>query len=82
MYSKQVSWGGPPPVVIGLRHVVAMLLHGASRLLAAWARKLASRKPSVDLAAQLEFYAEAGAPEGALYVNGQLVGRMSGVNRL
>jgi hypothetical protein len=30
----------------------------------------------------LEFYAEAGAPEGALYVDGQLVGHLPGVTRL
>jgi hypothetical protein len=30
----------------------------------------------------LEFYAEAGAPEGALYVDGELVGMLSGVTRL
>jgi hypothetical protein len=30
----------------------------------------------------LEFHAEAGAPEGALYVNGELVGFVAGVNRL
>ncbi len=30
----------------------------------------------------LEFYAEAGAPEGALYVNGHLVGHLPGVSRL
>ncbi|HEU4460946.1 MAG TPA: hypothetical protein VFR90_17630 [Methylibium sp.] len=29
-----------------------------------------------------EFHAEAGAPEGALYVGGQLVGRLPGVKRL
>lgn len=31
---------------------------------------------------QLEFYAEAGAPEGALYVDGQLVAQLDGVRRL
>ncbi|MDR7335481.1 hypothetical protein [Roseateles asaccharophilus] len=31
---------------------------------------------------QLEFYAEAGAPEGALYVDGQLVAQLDGVKRL
>ena len=31
---------------------------------------------------QLEFYAEAGAPEGALYVDGQLVAQLEGVRRL
>jgi hypothetical protein len=30
----------------------------------------------------VEFHAEAGAPEGALYVNGRLVGRIEGVTRL
>ena len=30
----------------------------------------------------LEFYAEAGAPEGALYVDGQLVAQLEGVRRL
>ncbi|MGC4078493.1 MAG: hypothetical protein QM702_15930 [Rubrivivax sp.] len=30
----------------------------------------------------LEFYAEAGAPEGALYIDGQLVGHIAGVKRL
>jgi hypothetical protein len=31
---------------------------------------------------QLEFYAEAGAPEGALYVDGQLVAQRDGIRRL
>lgn len=31
---------------------------------------------------QLEFYAEAGAPEGALYVDGQLVAQLDGIRRL
>lgn len=31
---------------------------------------------------QLEFYAEAGAPEGALYADGQLRARLEGVQRL
>ncbi|MDP3612921.1 MAG: aconitase family protein, partial [Rubrivivax sp.] len=30
----------------------------------------------------LEFHGDAAAPEGALYVNGQLVGHLLGVNRL
>ncbi|RZL29757.1 MAG: hypothetical protein EOP35_24990 [Rubrivivax sp.] len=32
--------------------------------------------------AQLEFYAEAGAPEGALYVDGQLFAQLDGIRRL
>jgi hypothetical protein len=31
---------------------------------------------------QLEFYAEAGAPEGALYVDGKLVAQLDGIRRL
>jgi hypothetical protein len=31
---------------------------------------------------QLEFYAEAGAPEGALYVDGVLTAQLDGVRRL
>jgi hypothetical protein len=31
---------------------------------------------------QLEFYAEAGAPEGALYADGELVAQMDGLRRL
>ena len=30
----------------------------------------------------LEFYAEAGAPEGALYADGQLIAQLDGVRRL
>lgn len=30
----------------------------------------------------LEFYAEAGAPEGALYVDGQLAAQLDGIRRL
>ncbi|MFG6430866.1 hypothetical protein [Roseateles sp. LYH14W] len=31
---------------------------------------------------QLEFYAEAGAPEGALYLDGQLIAQLDGIRRL
>jgi hypothetical protein len=31
---------------------------------------------------ELEFYAEAGAPEGALYADGRLVGTLHGITRL
>lgn len=33
-------------------------------------------------APELEFYAEAGAPEGALYIDGQLIGKLPGITRL
>jgi hypothetical protein len=74
-----------PSVAEGRRsHLwLATALHGASLLLGRWARQL-----TLGLRRQhtgepvLEFYAEAGAPEGALYVDGRLVGHLEGVTRL
>jgi hypothetical protein len=38
--------------------------------------------PHARRAPELEFYAEAGAPEGALYLDGDLVGYLPGITRL
>jgi hypothetical protein len=61
------------------------LLVAGSRALTRLASALAER-PAGKAAAlaplQVEFHAEAGAPEGALYVDGHLVARLPGVNRL
>jgi len=65
------------------RRLAALVLRRASAVLARLSRRLA--RPAVQakqLEPQLEFYAEAGAPEGALYLDGKLVGWVSGVNRL
>ncbi len=68
------------------RLVVAVLLRFASAMLARMARQLAAaerkRQDMVVRATVLEFYAEAGAPEGALYADGLLVGYLTGVKRL
>jgi hypothetical protein len=67
------------------RHAAARALRGASAALARLARRLAvpaAKIPSKALSPVLEFYAEAGAPEGALYLDGQLVGWLPGVTRL
>lgn len=71
-----------------LRHLAAASLRQASRALTRLARQLAA-SPSARRAparAQplpvLEFYAEAGASEGALYLDGELVGHLHGVTRL
>jgi hypothetical protein len=62
---------------------MAAALHGSSQALAQLARRVLGAAPATPLRAPvLEFYAEAGAPEGALYVDGQLVGRLPGVTRL
>ncbi|HEY6133616.1 MAG TPA: hypothetical protein VIW70_06530 [Rubrivivax sp.] len=65
------------------REAAADVLRTASVLLARLATRLrvATRaRPSGEPV--LEFYAEAGAPEGALYVDGHRVGVLHGVTRL
>jgi hypothetical protein len=65
------------------RAAAAVLLRTVSRALDGLAARLAivERRPTTTEPV-LEFHAEAGAPEGALYVDGQLVGHVLGVNRL
>jgi hypothetical protein len=62
------------------RLLAATLLHGLGQWLARAAQRLAGRDRLVREPV-LEFYAEAGAPEGALYVDGELVGHLD-VTRL
>jgi hypothetical protein len=60
-------------------------LHGVSRALQCLARRLSTvppRPPQLANEPVLEFHAEAGAPEGALYVDGQLVAQLPGISRL
>ncbi len=64
------------------RETLAMYLRAASRALDGLAARLALAAAVPAREPHVEFYAEAGAPEGALYVNGHLVGRLPGVNRL
>lgn len=66
------------------RHVLAFVLRTASAALDRLAERVASSGVRHEAlpAAELEFYAQAGAPEGALYVDGQFVGWISGVSRL
>jgi hypothetical protein len=79
----------PLPLAVPLRpqlgrHAAAALLRAASAVLAALAQRLAAPLPAraESLPAVLEFYADAGAPEGALYLDGELVGYLPGVQRL
>ena len=65
------------------RRAAASVLLSASRALARLARQVRlSPKQRVDRQPVFEFYAEAGAPEGALYIDGELVGHLPGVLRL
>lgn len=68
-------------LVAGLLRASSALLHVAVRLQhrPAHATAVAAAEPAPE---GLEFHAEAGAPEGALYVDGRLAGWLSGVTRL
>ena len=68
-----------------LRRAAALLLQGLASRLALAAQQLAATQHKEAAASRipvLEFYAEAGAAEGALYVDGRLVGHLTGVTRL
>ncbi len=75
-----------------VRQALAQVLSAASEALARLACQLsavevrsensAATAGNVYACPQLEFYAEAGAAEGALFVDGQLVGYVPGVRRL
>jgi hypothetical protein len=87
MSSLKVSYPSPfppPPAAAVARRAAAASLRSASALLARLAQRLAvpAPAPRPSVAPRLEFYAEAGAPEGALYLDGQLVGFVEGVRRL
>lgn len=83
MTGTYVSAATPLAAELALRKTLARMLRGISFALARAARALlAPRKPTAPAPAVYEFYAEAGAPEGALYVDGVLVGTIPGVTRL
>lgn len=71
------------PAADALRRLLAQVLHQASAVLAGLALQLArASRPAHQTEPLLEFHAEAGAPEGALYVDGRFVGYLPGVRRL
>ena len=78
---------GPSSTVAGpypVRRTVAFMLQAASAALDRLAQRVSAppvRHASAS-ASEFEFYAQAGAPEGALYVDGQFVGWIRGVQRL
>ena len=91
MSKRLQAWTHPlaaPPAspLHPLRQLAASSLRRASRVLARLARELAVARaltPTVTRRApELEFYAEAAAPEGALYLDGEWVGHRRGVTRL
>lgn len=72
----------PVPAAPRARALASALLLAASRALDRLAARLAAGDDGAAAEPVLEFHGEAGAPEGALYVDGRLVGRLAGVNRL
>ena len=82
-YLRAGAIEAPRPAPEAARRLAAIGLRSASAALARLSRRLAipSRRAPQPVP-QLEFYAEAGAPEGALYLDGRLVGWVSGVRRL
>ena len=64
------------------RYRLADLLRSGSAALTRLAEQIARVRAARRGRPELEFYAEAGAPEGALYVDGHLAGTLPGVTRL
>jgi hypothetical protein len=83
MWMQDLPYDAARPRAHRARDLLALALLMASRALGLLAERVAVRH---DLAAAIEpvieFHADAGAPEGALYVDGKLVGHVLGVNRL
>ena len=83
--SETWAWSAGEPAwpTAPWRRAAARTLRRAGRSLDRLGRRLALPGKSVaPTEPVLEFYAEAGAPEGALYVEGQRVGVLPGVTRL
>lgn len=84
MHPPLLSFVDPAPWAWG-RSAAAAALQRASALLARAALRLhpAGAEPAAPADwPQFEFHADGGAPEGALYVDGRLVGYLPGVSRL
>lgn len=75
------SWESAADVANG-RRALSTGLRWVSQVLLRWARVLRPSRNRPARPVVLEFYAEAGAPEGALYIDGKLVGHLPGVSRL
>ncbi len=83
---KQGAWqiaSSPSARPSRARITAAWILRAASRALDSLARQIAVAPAAVMTRdPKVEFHAESGAPEGALYVDGKLIGWLEGVQRL
>ena len=83
MSLHELSLDAATPGERRVRDLAAALLRLLSHTLGLLAERVAPPVvASAPVEPTLEYHAEAGAPEGALYVNGQLVGHLPGVQRL
>ena len=82
MLIRELPFDAAAPEPRRARELAAAVLRAAGLALAALAQRLAYVRAGPVLEPVIEYHADAGAPEGALYVNGQLVGHVLGVNRL
>ena len=87
--TKTLSWADTDttrPLSATLLHLVADALQAASKLLTQLAERQSSARAARALPlGTVEFhalYGDSGAPEGALYVDGKLVGTILGITRL
>jgi hypothetical protein len=74
-----------PPAQEAARRLAALVLLSASAALARLSHRLfdeAAAPAAEPVDPRLEYHAEAGAPEGALYIDGELAGWVAGVQRL
>jgi len=79
------SFHPPPPTGPAGRAALARTMRAVAIALQALAEHVAPkerRAPAALTLPRLEFHADAGAPEGALYVDGVLFGHLPGVHRL
>ncbi len=82
---KEIPWwreDARHPAAEAARLLAAAVLASASALLARLSARLVAAPAEPGCDPRFEFYAEAGAPEGALYVDGRFVGWLPGVSRL
>lgn len=74
-----------PPGSTPWRRMLCRALYHLSQRLDRMAVRLASRhaeRTAHGPVPSIEFHAEAGAPEGALYIDGVLFGHLTGISRL
>jgi hypothetical protein len=82
MTTPELLFDAALPPAQRVRRAAALTLRAASRALDALAARLALVPQRLADEPVIEFHGDAAAPEGALYVDGQFVGRLIGVNRL